>query len=122
MTVVDVVVRVPSDGGLVAASGSLRWQPTGRRVAGGALILPKDFTATLDGGGVSVEVEPTDGSWAWMVVEQFAGVPARRRYFAVPDTGPVAYTDLVEVAPDSLDTPLSVSPDPEHPGFYVIGV
>jgi hypothetical protein len=122
MTVVDVVVRVPSDGGLVAASGSLRWQPTGRRVAGGALILPKDFTVTLDGGGVSVEVEPTDSTWAWMVVEQFAGVPARRRYFTVPESGPVAYTDLVEVAPDSLDVPLSVSPDPEHPGFYVIGV
>ena len=122
MTVVDVVVQVPSDGGLVTASGSLRWQPTGRRVAGGALILPKDFTVSLDGGAVSVEVEPTDGSWAWMVLEQFVGVPARRRYFAVPTEGPVSYTDLVEVAPDSLDVPLAVSPDPEHPGFYVIGV
>ena len=122
MTVVDVVVRVPSDGGLVAASGSLRWQPTGRRVAGGALILPKDFTVTLDGGGVSVEVEPTDGSWAWMVVEQFVGFPPRRRYFQVPDVGPVLYTDLIEVSPAALDVPLSVSPDPENPGFYLIGV
>ena len=122
MTVVDVVVRVPSAAGPLAAVGSLRWQPTGRRVAGGVLVLPKDFTVNLDGGAVSVEVDSTDSTWAWMVLEQFVGVPARRRYFAVPDTGPVAYTDLVEVAPDSLDTPLSVSPDPEYAGFYVIGV
>ena len=122
MTVVEVAVQVPSNGGQVPAVGSLRWQPSERRVAGGVLVLPQSFVVDLQAGVMQVEVEPTDGSWAWMVVEQFAGVPARRRYFTVPETGPVAYTDLVEVAPDSLDVPLSVSPDPEHPGFYVIGV
>ena len=122
MTVVEVEVRVPSSGGSVPAGGSLRWQPSGRRVAGGVLLLPKDFTAVLVDGVVTVDVGPTDETWAWCVVEQFTGLPARRRYFAVPETGPVKYTDLMEVSPDSFDTPLSVSPDPENPGFYLIGV
>lgn len=122
MTVVDVEVQVPSNGGLVPAVGSMKWQPSGRRVAGGVLVLPNAFTVDLVGGSLQVEVEPTDGSWAWMVLEQFIGTPARRRYFAVPDVGPVAYTDLVEVSPSALEMPLSVSPDPEYPGFYLIGV
>lgn len=122
MTVVDVEVQVPSNGGLVPAVGSMKWQPSGRRVAGGVLVLPNAFTVSLEGGAVEVDVEPTDGSWAWMVVEQFIGTPTRRRYFAVPEAGPVAYTDLVEVSPSALEMPLSVSPDPENPGFYLIGV
>ena len=122
MTVVEVAVQVPSNGGQVPAVGSLRWQPSGRRVAGGVLVLPQSFGVDLAAGVLQVDVEPTDGSWAWMVTEQFVGFPPRRRYFAVPEAGPVLYTDLIEVSPSDFETPMSVSPDPENPGFYLIGV
>jgi hypothetical protein len=55
------------------------------------------------------------------VTEFFTGLPAKRRHLAVPDTGPVNYTALVPVDPATLESALTVSPDPDNPGFYVIG-
>ena len=147
MTVVRLNVLLPSNGADVAAAGSVRWQPTARRVvpAGGgipaALVLPASFTVTLADGAADVDVEPSTGVWVWCVVENFVSVPARRRYFAVPDAVSVDYADLVEIDPDTLapapsadpawaepltelDTRLSagvITPDPDDPGFFLIG-
>lgn len=147
MTIVRVLVQTPVDGGVSAAVGSLRWTPTARRVvpAAGllpaAVVLPASFTAALTAGAVDVDVEPTAAGWVWSVVESFIGSPARRRYFQVPDVATIDYADLVEIDPDTLapsaepdpawvvaldeaDTRLSagvITPDPDDPGFFLIG-
>ena len=122
MTVVNIKAQVPASGSLAPAEGSLRWEPTGRRVGDdGALILPFGFTVQLVDGSASVDVEPSTTLWAWSVTEFFAGQPSRRRHFAVPDSGPVSYTELVPVDPVTLESALVVSPDPDNPGFYLIG-
>lgn len=147
MTTVRVLVQTPVDGGVAAAVGSLRWTPTARRVvpAAGAVpaavVLPAGFTATLTAGAVDVDVEPSTNAWVWSVVESFIGSPARRRYFTVPDVESVDYADLVEIDPATLDpepsldpawnAPLTeldtrlsagvITPDPDDPGFFLIG-
>jgi hypothetical protein len=101
------------------------------------VVLPAGFSVTLTEGAVDVDVEPSADGWVWAVVESFTGSPARRRYFAVPDVGSVDYADLVEIDPDTLAPepspypawlePLNevragtVTPDPDNPGFYLIG-
>ncbi|CAN7465268.1 hypothetical protein LJR013_003181 [Pseudarthrobacter oxydans] len=123
MTIVNIDVQATVSGAEVPAHGSLRWEPSGRRVRGdGALVLPAGFRAELVDGQATVEVEPSTSLWAWSVTEFFVGQPAKRRLLAVPPEGPVNYTDLVEVDPVTLDTALTVSPDPDNPGFYLIGV
>lgn len=123
MTVVNINVQVPANGLEVPAEGSMRWQPSGRRVgASGALILPEGFPVELVAGAAAVDVQPTSDIFAWKVTEFFSGQFPRSRYFAVPDTGPVNYTDLVEVDPVSLDAAFTVTPDPDNPGLYLIGV
>ena len=119
MTVVNVSVLVPGNGADVPAKGSLRWEPTGRRVGDdGSLILDDPFLAKLVLGETSVDVEPA----VWRVSEFFIGHPVRYKYLDVPPEGPVDYTDLLEVDPVTLDPAFNVSPDPENPGFYLIGV
>jgi hypothetical protein len=101
------------------------------------VVLPKPFTVTLVAGSASVDVEPSTGAWVWSVVEAIEGTPSRRRYLAVPDQSSVDYADLAEIDPDTLSpapspdpawaAPLAelaagtVTPDPDHPGFYLIG-
>lgn len=143
MTVVRVLVQTPVDGGVAAAVGSLRWTPTARRVVPAegllpaAVVLPASFTAALTAGAVDVDVEPTAAGWVWSVVESFIGSPARRRYFQVPNVASIDYADLVEIDPATLApepspdpawlAPLNelsagtVTPDPDNPGFYLIG-
>lgn len=110
MTVVTINVRVPGSGANVAARGSVRWEPTARRVgAAGELILPQGFHAHLVAGQATVEVEPSTSDWVWCVTELFTGQPSRRRYLAVPSVGPTNYTDLVPVDPVSLDPDLTLT-------------
>lgn len=123
MTVVNIKARVPASGSDAPAHGSLRWEPTGRRVgADGSLVLPKGFSVQLVDGEASVGVEPSTNAWAWRVTEFFAGLPMKRRLVAVPAEGPVDYTSLLEVDPTTLDVALTVTPDPDNPGLYLIGV
>jgi hypothetical protein len=123
MTVVNIKVQVPVNGALVPAEGSLRWEPSGRRIGvDGALILPKGFPVQLVTGEADVDVDPSGDLWVWSVTEFFDGQVPRRRYFAVPESGPVNYTDLVEMDPATLDAALTVTPDPDNPGLYLIGV
>lgn len=122
MTVVNISVQVPASGATAPAVGSLRWEPTGRRVGpDGSLVLPASFTVQLVAGVATVDVEPSTNLWVWSVTEFFAGQPSLCRHLAVPDTGPVNYTSLVPVDPATLESTLTVSPDPDNPGFYLIG-
>jgi hypothetical protein len=123
VTVVNIKVQLQANGAEVPAEGTLRWEPSGRRVGpDGALILPVGFRVDLVNGESVVEVEPSTNVWAWRVTESFVGRPSKRRLLAVPTDGPVNYTDLLELDPATLDvTTLNVSPDPDHPGLYLIG-
>lgn len=148
MTIVRVNIKAPADGPPVSAIGSLRWQPTLRRIlpAEGdepaAILLPNEFLVTLVEGEADIDVEPNTGAWVWAVMEQFKGQPTRRRYLHIPNQASVDYTDLVEVDPGTLgpipaalvpawaaalaetDTRLSqgiLTPDPDDPGFFLIG-
>lgn len=123
MTVVNIKVTASVSGADVPAKGELRWEPSRRRVgADGALVLPKGFRAELVAGETTVDVEPSTNAWAWIVTEFFVGQPAKRRLLSVPASGPVNYTDLLEVDPATLDVAtLNISPDPDHPGLYLIG-
>lgn len=143
MTIVHVLILTPIDGTTGPAKGELRWQPTARRIipADGllpaAIVLPAPFDVPLIAGAADVSVEPSTGAWVWTVVESFIGAPSRRRYLAVPDVATVDYADLVEIDPSTLSpvpspdpawlAPLNelaagtITPDPDHPGFYLIG-
>lgn len=143
MTTVRVLIQAPADGPRKPAAGELYWRPTARRVvpAGdgqpAAVVLPKEFTVSLVAGAVDVDVEPSGDTWAWTVTESFDGLPSRRRHLAVPDQTSVDYADLIEIDPATFDPapspnpawlgPLNdvragtVTPDPDHPGFYLIG-
>jgi hypothetical protein len=143
MTVVRVLIQTPADGAPAAAVGELRWQPTSRHVVPAqgqtpaAVVLPAAFTVPLVAGAADVDVEPSTGAWVWTVVESLAGSPSKWRHVAVPNTTTVDYADLAEIDPVTLDpapspdpawlAPLNelaagtVTPDPDHPGFYLIG-
>lgn len=122
MTVVNIQVVTPLSGALAPAAGSMLWEPSSRRIgADGALILPAGFRAQLVLGAASVDLDPSTDLWSWCVTELFVGQPSRRRYLTVPETGPVNYTDLIEVDPLTLEPALAVSPDPDNPGLYLIG-
>ncbi|AYN58099.1 hypothetical protein PBI_JUDY_29 [Arthrobacter phage Judy] len=143
MTTVRALIQTPAAGSPEPAVGELRWKPTARRVvpANGdvpaAVILPEAFPVKLQDGAATFDLDPSTDAWVWTVVESFVGLPSRRRYLVVPDQGSVDYADLVEIDPvtltpaPSLDpawaAPLeevragTVSPDPDHPGFYLIG-
>jgi len=122
VTIVNIKVQVPSNGSPASAEGVLRWEPSGRRIgADGTLILPAPFAVPLVNGAAAVNVDPSTEAWAWRVTEFFEGQFPKTRIFAVPDIGPVNYTDLLEVDPTTLDLAFNVSPDPDNPGFYLIG-
>lgn len=127
MTTVRMLFKTPAEGVEVPAVGELRWQPTGRRVipaqgqTPAAVVLDKPFPVTLVDGAADIDVEPSSGAWVWMVVEAFAGSPSKRRYLAVPNVVSVDYADLIETDPNTLDPALNVTPDPDNPGFYLIG-
>ena len=122
MTVVNISVQVPGNGFPAAAEGVVRWQPTSRRIgADGALILPAPFAVPLVAGVASVNVDPSTDAWAWRVTEFFEGQFPKTKIVAVPEAGPVDYTDLLEVDPATLDIAMTVIPDPANPGFYLIG-
>lgn len=143
MTLVRVLIKSPVDGATVPASGELHWRPTSRRVIPSdgvqpaAIVLPDSFTVPLSAGAATVDVEPTPGEWLWSVIEAFDGSAPKRKYLAVPDVESVDYADLSEIDPGTLSpapalnpawlAPLNevragtVTPDPDHPGFYLIG-
>ncbi|MCT9624271.1 hypothetical protein HWD94_03925 [Pseudarthrobacter equi] len=123
MTEVHIKVRRVINGAEVPAEGALRWEASARRRgADDALVLPQGFHVPLVEGEALVDVEPSSTFWAWSVTEMFVGQPSRRRLLAVPAEDAVAYTDLLDLDPATLDVAsLNVTPDPDHPGLYLIG-
>lgn len=105
MTTIKVDLR-ESDG--TPSVGSLVWVPTRRRHVNGPttdtdyVILPASFVVPLVAGKATVTVDPTQGDWAWRVTE--TGDGGSTRYVAVPNTStPIAYGDLVDIDPVTLD-------------------
>jgi hypothetical protein len=145
MTIVHVVMAQPAaDGVMVPATGVMRFTPTARRVIVGTpdtVVLPASFQVNLLDGVADVLLAPTDLAWVWRIDEHVSGTKARTIYAAVPDVAAVDYTDLVPIDPETLapepspnpawlapftdlETRLdagTVTPDPDHPGFYLIG-
>lgn len=122
MTTVVCDVRHEVDGELIQSEGSLRWRPTARREASGALVLPQPFVVDLDSDATAplVDVEPSTDVWAWMVWERVPGGASQPRYLAVPDSAePVQYVDLVAVDPISLE-PLPDAPETVQEAIGVI--
>lgn len=142
MTLVTFDLTTPTaDGSLAPAKGVIRFTPTARYTVDDTVVLPAPFQVPLALGLADVELEPSTLAWVWQIDEHIAGVRARTIYAQVPDVLEVAYTDLVPIDPDTL-TPLpspdpawlapftdletrldagTVTPDPDNPGFYLIG-
>jgi hypothetical protein len=142
MTTVHIDFRIPAaDGSLTPATGHLRFTPTQRRTASGATVLAVSFQKLLVDGTADVVLAPTDDSWAWRIEEMISAAPNRTIYAAVPDAETLAYADLVPLDPltmspspglapawaepiAEMDSRLSagtITPDPDDPGFFLIG-
>jgi hypothetical protein len=103
MTTVNISLRKRISGGTVPAAGKLLWQPTSRQLAGDDIILPDSFEVPLVLGAATVDVAATGDTWVWRVTEVVDGQAKFTRFVIVPASGTVAYADLVDVNPASLD-------------------
>lgn len=108
MTIVELDFRRPEKLGPVASSGRVEWRPTARRTEDKAVVLPATFSVQLVDGVASVDVAPSVLGWVWRVSEYVTG--GATRYVTVPDVPTIAYTDLIDVDPATLDP--SAAPDP----------
>jgi hypothetical protein len=104
-------------------------------------VLAVQFQQNLIAGIADVVLAPTDSTWAWRIEESINGSPSRTIYATVPNVESIPYTDLVQIDPNTLmptalpgaawsamlaetDTRLSagtITPDPDDPGFFLIG-
>lgn len=104
MTTVRTRITRDGPGGItVRVPGTLEWTPTRRRNNDDGVIVPAGFTVDLPTSGPDLEipVPPTGPGWCWRVVERVRAGAVR--YVAVPDTTEtIAYTDLIDVWPDTL--------------------
>ena len=106
MTTVLVALTRDTPTGRERAAGTLRWEPTARRLAGVEVVLPQGFTVALPESGdwLAVDVPASGPAWCWRVTERIPGGGGIVRYVAVPDLpGSVAYAELVDVDPATLD-------------------
>lgn len=110
MTQVDVDLSKPTqDGDGTPAAGTLECRPTARRVVGDGIVLPDSFTAKLVNGLATLELAPNDaGTWCWVITER--ANRGSQRHVNVPASGPVNYSDLVDVDPTTLDPTTPVAP------------
>lgn len=143
MTLLDIdLTSDTASGVLAAAQGALRFRPTQRRVLDDITILPIPFQVALTAGLAQVELASNDpAAWVWRIDEHVTGCKSRTIYVNIPDAEAVNYSELVPLDPSSLSPepspvpawagPLAelterldagtVTPDPDHPGFYLIG-
>lgn len=99
MTTVHIDLREPDF--VTPVHGILLFYPTRRVVEDTYIVLPRPFSVELTGVAVDVELQPTDVSWAWTIIEQATGGIVRN--VSVPDSAtPVNYRDLVDVDPGTL--------------------
>lgn len=105
MTKIKVSILAHDNGGTAPVpNGSVRFAPVRRHITGNNVFAAKSFTANLDANGtVTVDLTPTDDTWAWHATE-LPGTPyAYDRYFEVPDsTTQLEYTSLTDINPTTL--------------------
>lgn len=81
------------------ATGGLVFMPHRKHAANETTILPKPFTKSLVDGVVEVDLEPTGDNWVWSVT-----LGNDTQFYAIPDhTGIINHTDLIPIAPSTLD-------------------
>lgn len=111
-TNIKVSIKRPTVDGTLSGpeSGQLTFTPIRRHVDGEHnVVIPVGFPIELDGDGeATVQLEPTDGTWAWQV-EEIYGKLKYVRYVEVPASEQeIDYADLTEVRPQDL-APLALS-------------
>lgn len=86
-------------------TGTLHFAPVRRHISGSTVVVLGGFDVALGSDGTAtVQLEPTDNTFAWMVTE-FPDDPACSfdRVVQVPaSTSPVEYTSLVDVDSETL--------------------
>lgn len=98
MTKVQIDLRLPDE--VSPAVGTLLFFPTRRLNFASYTVLPDSIVVPLENGKATVDLRPTGIDWAWNVLEKVKhGI---RRTVAVPDTENINYSDLVNVAPGTL--------------------
>lgn len=106
MTQVTFDLRETSAAGATPV-GAIQYAPYRRHIDVTTVVLPVAAATVLVNGQVTIELEPTDATWCWQIIERVTG--GIIRYVAVPDSpAPIAYTDLVDVDPTTL-APLNVA-------------
>lgn len=81
------------------ATGGLVFMPHRKHAANETTVLPKPFTKSLVDGIVEVDLEPTGDDWVWSVT-----LGDDTRFYAIPDhDGIINHTDLIPIAPSTLD-------------------
>lgn len=135
MTLVDISLTTPTaDGSQAPARGVLRFTPTKRRTLNETVVLPVSFQVPLTLGVAVVELAPNDLTWAWRIDEHAIGVPGRTIFTNIPDEVSVSYGDLIPIDPATLEpnaeppaawtvalAAATITPDPDDPGFFLIG-
>ena len=81
------------------ATGGLVFMPHRKHAANETEILPKPFHKTLVDGIAEVDLEPTGDNWVWSVT-----LGDDTHFYAIPDhDGIINHTDLIPIAPSTLD-------------------
>ena len=120
MTLIDIHQTVP-DGEVgnpeAPAKGYQLWKPRGagarRRAEDPSReVREASFRVDLLSAGITtIEVAPTDGTWAWTVHEYVEGTSPTYRAIAVPDVARIDFRDCPQVDLRTLD-PVTSKPDP----------
>ena len=81
------------------ATGGLVFMPHRKHATNETEVLPKPFHRTLVDGVAEVDLEPTGDDWVWSVT-----LGNDTQFYAIPDhEGTINHTDLIPIAPSTLD-------------------
>ena len=81
------------------ATGGLVFMPHRKHATNETVVLPKPFHRTLVDGVVEVDLKPTGDDWVWSVT-----LGNDTNFYAIPDhPGIINHTDLIPIAPSTLD-------------------
>ena len=105
MTVVNIDLAEPDGKPL---TGCLDFKPTARFADGAQLRLPTPVQVRLLDGLAAPDLPPSEPGWVWQVTERVNG--GTRRHVQIPAGGPVAYADLSDIDPATLEPATSASP------------
>ncbi len=105
MTVVNIDLATP-DG--TPLSGPVDFTPTMRFNVAAQVRLPTPVRVPLVAGKAAPDLEPSTPQWMWEANERVNG--GKRRYVQVPAVGPVNYSSLPDIDPDTLLPAATPSP------------